>query len=240
MRGSSGPSTSSRSRNALAGVLVVLHPVEQRVELGRRRRRRPRRRPTRASAATRRVSADSGMRSSRASASAVEASSPRPTSSSARATTASGWPARARAPAAATPRRPRPGACRRVLGLGGQQPGHELAHRRLGLGADEPVDHLAVAQGVHGRDALHLEGLGGLAVGVDVDLGQHDLAVGLVDHLLEDRAERLAGTAPLRPEVDDHGDRLRPLDHLGGERGVGDVDGHARNLPAGIPSPTGR
>ena len=38
-----------------------------------------------------------------------------------------------------------------------------------------------------------------LRVLVDVDLGQHDLAVGLVDHLLEDRAERLARPAPRRP-----------------------------------------
>ncbi len=77
----------------------------------------------------------------------------------------------------------------RLFRLGGEQAGHELAHARFGLSAHEPVDHLAVPKGVHGRDALHLEGLSGLAVGVDVHLGQHDLAAGLLDDLLEDRAQ---------------------------------------------------
>ena len=62
---------------------------------------------------------------------------------------------------------------------------------------------------------------------VDVDLRQHDLAVGGVDHLLDDRPERAARPAPLCPQVDDDGHLLRPLHHLGVERGVGDIDiGH--------------
>ena len=121
----------------------------------------------------------------------------------------------------------------RVVRLGGQQTGDELAHVRLGLGADEAVDHLAVLQGVHRRDALHLERRRRLAVGVDVDLGQDDLAARLVDHLLEDRSERLARAAPLRPEVDHDGYLLRPLHHLGGEGGVGDVDRHGWQCTGG-------
>ena len=53
--------------------------------------------------------------------------------------------------------------------------------------------------------------------------------------LLDDRAERPARAAPRRPQVDDHGDGLRPLDDVGLERCVGDIDGHAVTLPAGVP-----
>ena len=41
----------------------------------------------------------------------------------------------------------------RILLLGGEQPGDELAHVGLGLGADEAVDDLAVLERVHRRDA---------------------------------------------------------------------------------------
>ena len=92
------------------------------------------------------------------------------------------------------------------------------------LGADEAVDDLAVDQGVHRRDALHLEGLGHAGVVVDVDLGQHDLAVGVGDDLLDDRTERPARAAPRRPQVDDHGHLGGAVEDLGLERGVGDVD----------------
>ena len=134
--------------------------------------------------------------------------------------------------------------------LGRQQPVDEPLHLVLGVGADEAVDDLAVLQRVHGRDRLHLERLADRRVLVDVDLGQHDLAVGLVDDLLEDRAERPARPAPRRPQVDDDGHRLRPLDDLGLERGIGDIDvGHASTLPSpgefvparpGAPSAVGR
>ena len=190
--------------------------------------------PMRASAATRRVSADSGMRSRSASASALSSSAPRRTSSSASATTAPSWPGSSvehlpeRRLVAGGEQRGE-----RVLRLGGQQPGDELPHVGLGLGADEAVDDLAVLQRVHGRDALHLERRGRLAVGVDVDLGEDDLAAGLVDHLLEDRSERLARAAPLRPEVDHHRHLLRALHHLGGEGGVGDVDRHGWQCTGG-------
>src|SRR3546814_286433 len=92
---------------------------------------------------------------------------------------------------------------------------------------------------------------------VDVDLRQHDLSVGLGDHLLDDRAERLARSAPLGPEVDDDRHGLRALHHIRGEGGIGDVDRHWRRAPAlrclvaptyrrgyprppGHPGPTGR
>ena len=195
--------------------------------------------PMRASAATRRVSAVSGIRSSSASASALSSSAPRRTSSSASAThrpLVAGLELEHLPQRRLVARREERG--HGVLLLGGQQAGDELAHVGLGLGADEAVDHLAVLQGVHGRDALHLERRGRLRVRVDVDLGQHDLAAGLVDHLLEDRAERLARAAPLRPQVDHDGHLLGALDHLGGEGGIGDVDRMGGNVPAAVPSPT--
>ena len=113
----------------------------------------------------------------------------------------------------------------RDLLLGRLQRVDEALHFVLGIGADEPVDDAAVLQCVHGGDRLCLECLRDARVLVDIDLGQHDLAIGGVDHLLDDRAERLAGAAPRRPEVDDDGHLLGLLDDLGLERGVGDVDG---------------
>ena len=60
------------------------------------------------------------------------------------------------------------------LGRRRDQAGDPLAHGRLGQGADEAVDDLAVPDGVHRRDGLHLEGRGHPGVGVDVDLDQLD------------------------------------------------------------------
>ena len=60
-------------------------------------------------------------------------------------------------------------------------------------------------------------------VGVDVDLGQLDLAGALVDRGLERRAELAARAAPLGPEVDDDGHLARALDHLGHEVGFAHV-----------------
>ena len=99
-------------------------------------------------------------------------------------------------------------------------------HLVLGVGAEEAVDGLAVLQRDDERDALDAERLGDAGVLVDVDLHQHDLAVGLVDDLLDDRPEGAARTAPRRPEVDDDRHLLRALDHLGLEGGIGDVEGH--------------
>ena len=112
------------------------------------------------------------------------------------------------------------------VGLGRRrgQLGHELGHRRLGLRADEPVDHLAVLQGEHGRDRLHLEAARDGRVLVDVDLGQGHRPLGGVDHLLDDRSEGPARTAPRGPQVHHHGDLGGPAEDLLFERGIGDVD----------------
>ncbi len=106
---------------------------------------------------------------------------------------------------------------------------------RSALGADEAVDDGSVLQGVDRGDALDLELGLDAGVLVDVDLGQHDCAVGGVDHLLEDRSEGQAGTAPRRPQVDDHGGLLGPLHDLGLEGRIGDIDRHWHRIGA---SPT--
>ena len=138
----------------------------------------------------------------------------------------------ARAPRAANSDTTSPFSSRRSASVRlGQQPLDELAHLGLGERADERVDDLAADEGVHRGDRLGAEGVRDLRVGVDVDLHELDLALGLGDDALEDRAERLARPAPLRPQVDDDRHGLGPLDRDLGERGVGRVD-HAPTLPA--------
>src|SRR6056297_3996020 len=126
----------------------------------------------------------------------------------------------------------------RLLLLGRQQRVHELLHGLFGVCPHETVDHGTVLHGVHRRDRLHLEGLAEPGVLVDVDLRQHHLAAGRIDHLLDDRSERLARAAPGRPEVDHHGHLVGRVEYVGLERFVGDVDGsHTRNATAGVGHP---
>ena len=119
------------------------------------------------------------------------------------------------------------------LRIGGQHT-RPLTDAALRASLQEAVDRPAVLEGVDRRDGLHLEGLRHLGVLVDVDLGEHDLPVGLADDLVEDRPQCLAGPAPRRPEVDHHGGRGRAVDHVGLEGAVGHVDGH-RNQATGDP-----
>src|SRR5438874_3741857 len=79
--------------------------------------------------------------------------------------------------------------------------------------ADESLLRLAVREEDHGRDREHLVPRGDLRVVVDVDAGEPDAPPGLLLELLEDRPDRLAGPAPRRPEVDEHG-RFRAEDGL--------------------------
>ena len=87
------------------------------------------------------------------------------------------------------------------FGLGG----HDAVQEALDLGrrerADELVDDLAVLERLHGGDRLDAEGLGEALVGVGVDLDERDLAVAVVDGLLDHGADHAAGAAPLGPEV---------------------------------------
>ncbi len=126
----------------------------------------------------------------------------------------------------------------RGLLVGRQQVADELRDHVLRIGAHEAVDDLAVLHREDRRDRLHLEGLADGRVLVDVDLDQHDLALGRVGDLLEDRTERQTWSAPRGPEVDHDGGRLRSLDHIGIERCVGDIDRHGTQDTCESPTAT--
>ena len=113
--------------------------------------------------------------------------------------------------------------------LGGQQRRHESFDLAFGKRPLERVDDLSVANGENCRNALNAESLGESGILVDVDLGEHHLAVGGVDDLLEDRPEHLARSAPRRPEVDHDRRGLRTLQDLRFESGIGDVDRHGED-----------
>ncbi len=113
------------------------------------------------------------------------------------------------------------------LGFGRGQLGHELPYRRFGEGADKGVDDLAPRDCEHGRNGLHGEAGGHVGVGVDVDLGQLDLAAGLGHHPFEDGPQGLARATPLGPQVDHHRDLGGALEDIVLEGCVGDV-GHRR------------
>ena len=110
----------------------------------------------------------------------------------------------------------------------GDQPVDEGLDLGGGLGAHEAVDRLAAHEGEDRRDRLHPELRRDPLVLVDVDLDQPHLALRLGDRLLQRRPQRLARPAPGRPEIDDDGDLVRGLDHVGHERRLGAVLDHVR------------
>ena len=91
------------------------------------------------------------------------------------------------------------------LGALRQQRLDERAHLGLGERADERVDDLAADERVHRGDRLGAEGVGDLRVGVDVDLHELDLAVGLGDD-----ASRGSGQASCRGRTTPPTGRRRP------------------------------
>ena len=83
-----------------------------------------------------------------------------------------------------------------------------------GQRADELAHYLAVAQRLHGRDALDLVAERELLVGVDVKLDERELARPRLGLALEHGAEHAAGAAPGGPEVDHDRQLVGALDHL--------------------------
>ena len=110
--------------------------------------------------------------------------------------------------------------------FGGHQRAHELFDHMLGICPHETIDDLAVFHRVDRRDRLNLECLADGRVLVDVDLHQHDLAVGGVGNTLEDGSDGGAWAAPGRPQVNHHSSLHRTIDDVGLEACVGDIDGH--------------
>jgi hypothetical protein len=91
------------------------------------------------------------------------------------------------------------------------------------LGPGEAVHGLAVLHDHHRRQAAHAELLRDHLLLVGVDLGQQERAGILRRQLLEDRHQRLAGSTPVSPEVDDHRALHGFIDEI--TRGVALVDG---------------
>jgi len=58
---------------------------------------------------------------------------------------------------------------------------------------------------------------------VDIHLDELHPPAGLLDHLLDDRRQLLAGAAPGRPEIDENRLLARGLDHVLGKGGRGGV-----------------
>ena len=103
-----------------------------------------------------------------------------------------------------------------------QQVLDELLDLALGQRALEQVRDLALHEADHGGHGLqrqaHLRELRDqLLVLVDVDLHQPHPPAGGAHHLLDRRRQRLAGAAPGRPEIDQHGHFAAGLHHIGHE-----------------------
>jgi len=105
--------------------------------------------------------------------------------------------------------------------------GHEAIEKLAQLAfrqhADELIDGPSVREGDDVRNAAHLEVRGQFLVLVDVHLHETPFAFVLGFELCEHRAERLARSAPRRPEVDQYGREHRCADDVlfeGGESGV--------------------
>src|SRR5687768_4192130 len=109
----------------------------------------------------------------------------------------------------------------------------ESSELGLGQGAHAGRLHVAVLEQHERRDAADAELGWGLLILVDVDLGDLQPALVLLGDFIEDRRDRLARTAPLRPVIDQH--RGVGLQYLGLERIVGyALDGVARHGSSGI------
>ncbi len=99
-----------------------------------------------------------------------------------------------------------------VVSLGGHERVQECVDGGERLGADELGDHAPVAEGLDRRDALDAEVPRHGWVGVDVDLGELDLALAGGHGALQQWSQLPAGAAPFRPEIDDDRDGARALD----------------------------
>ena len=97
------------------------------------------------------------------------------------------------------------GSGNRAVGGARHERVEEAADLRLRQRADELAHHLAVAEGLHRGDALHLVAAGDAGVLVHVDLDELHLAGALCRDRLEGWTQHAAGAAPGRPEIDHHG-----------------------------------
>src|SRR4051812_34390067 len=80
-------------------------------------------------------------------------------------------------------------------------------------GSGELVDDLAVSEDLHGWDSLYPVERRQPLVGVDVHLDQLDLSLSRSGRCLQRRAQRLAGAAPVGPEIDHYRQLVRTLEY---------------------------
>ena len=90
--------------------------------------------------------------------------------------------------------------------FGRSEPAHEFAYLRLWERPGEATDRLTVLEGDDRRYSLNPELHRQFLILVDVDLGELPGSTALIGEPFERWSQYLAGAAPLRPEVDDHGD----------------------------------
>jgi hypothetical protein len=111
-----------------------------------------------------------------------------------------------------------------------------LIHKRLQLRFAECPDfrssELAFVEDHQGGDAADAKFAGDVAVVIDVELGDLQLAVVGSGQLIQRGGDHFAGAAPFGPKV--HEDGLVSLQHVGFEAGIGDVfdevAGHGSSL----------
>jgi hypothetical protein len=114
-----------------------------------------------------------------------------------------------------------------LVRLGGHQLVEETLHLGRWDGAGELGRHATVTERLHRGNAADPEALRERLVLVHVDLRQLYLAGTRIGGLLERGSELFAWPAPLGPEVHDHGDLTRALDHALHEVPLGDVEDRA-------------
>ncbi|MNT10072.1 hypothetical protein D3C72_1448860 [compost metagenome] len=107
---------------------------------------------------------------------------------------------------------------------GGHMFVEKLSHLAFGQRTHEAVHGLAVHEQHAGGNAANTEHARQLLLLIRIDLDQLETAVVGGLQLFEDRAQRLAGATPRRPEVHQHGDIHRGGNHLGFKVLYGDIN----------------
>ncbi len=99
----------------------------------------------------------------------------------------------------------------------------QLTELGLGQGAGLHEDDFALLEDGDGGDAADLKGLAEGGVGVGIDLDHADLPGEFGGQLLQNGADHAAGTAPLGPEIDQHGQLVRGENGFRLKSGIGDI-----------------
>ena len=93
----------------------------------------------------------------------------------------------------------------------------------------ELVDQLAVEDHLHRRDGCDAEIGRKFLLLIDVDLGEEDFPLPLINEAFQQGTQRPAGSASGRPEIDQYGPLARGFDHVGLER----LGSHVTNIGRG-------